>query len=62
MGLGRALTVAGIKHLQAAGQSAVMLYVDADNEAAVALYRKLGFTRWDMDVMYGPDPEPAGGH
>jgi mycothiol synthase len=46
--------VAGIKYLQDLGLHAVMLYVDADNAPAVSLYRRLGFTRWDMDVMYGP--------
>jgi mycothiol synthase len=54
MGLGKALTVAGIRYLQGLGLHAVMLYTDADNAPAVSLYRGLGFTRWDMDVQYGP--------
>lgn len=58
-GLGYALTLAGIEHLRAQGLHAIMLYVDSDNTAAIELYRRLGFTRWDVDTMYAPITEPA---
>ncbi|WP_086665520.1 mycothiol synthase [Lentzea kentuckyensis] len=51
-GLGRALTVAGLRHLREQGVKEVMLYVESDNVAAVRVYTKLGFTLWDADVQY----------
>ncbi|MGI5444666.1 mycothiol synthase [Streptomyces sp. CA-243310] len=51
-GLGKALTAIGLRHLAAAGLPTAMLYVDADNPAALAVYEGLGFTTHEVDLMY----------
>jgi mycothiol synthase len=61
-GLGRALTLVGLQHL--AGRLTpgslrscppeVMLYVEADNAAAVKTYERLGFAVSNVDTAYQP--------
>lgn len=59
-GLGKALTLAGMAYLDDATDESgtpldrIVLYVDADNTAAVALYRSLGFTPLTIDRQYAP--------
>jgi mycothiol synthase len=54
-GYGRALTRAGLDHLASIGISTGMLYVDAANVPAVALYRSIGFTTHHVDRSYVVD-------
>ncbi len=54
-GLGRALTVAGLVFMTGRGVRTGMLYTDASNEAAVALYTALGFTVDHVDRSYRRD-------
>ncbi|BAC71770.1 mycothiol synthase [Streptomyces avermitilis] len=51
-GLGKALTTIGLRHLEAQGLPTAMLYVDADNKAAVSVYERLGFATHETDLMY----------
>ena len=57
-GLGRTVTVLGLAHLRERGLSEAMLYVDADNRAAVATYSRLDFARTAVDIMYSRIDHP----
>ncbi|HZX39334.1 MAG TPA: mycothiol synthase [Streptomyces sp.] len=51
-GLGKALTAIGLRYLAAQGVPTAMLYVDADNPAALRVYGGLGFVTHEVDLMY----------
>lgn len=54
LGLGKVLALTGLSYLRSRGLETVMLYVEADNAAAVGLYERIGFTHApeDTDVQY----------
>ena len=51
-GLGPALTLIGLHHLQEQGLQEALLYVDEDNTNAIGVYERLGFTRRATDVCF----------
>ncbi len=54
-GLGKALTLQGLHHLQETRHlDAITLYVDGTNTAARRLYESLGFETAALDVQYAP--------
>jgi mycothiol synthase len=59
LGLGSALTTAGLEHLAGRGLRIAMLYVDGGNTNAVAMYEHLGFTIDHTDRAYLAVLEPG---
>lgn len=51
-GLGTALTARGLRHLHERGLRTVDLYVEGDNDAALTVYRRLGFVEQARDTLY----------
>jgi len=58
LGLGRALTLAGLRHLSEQGLTHGMLHVESTNEVALALYADLGFVLHSRHRWWG-QPDPA---
>lgn len=58
-GIGASMLAAGLDVLSGKGLRTAMLYVDADNERAVELYRAFGFVVDHRDRAYGGDIAPA---
>ncbi len=61
-GLGRALLLAGLRHLHARGCRQAILYVDCASEGAVKLYESEGFTVAYREVCYQQLVSPVVAH
>ncbi len=57
-GLGKSIVIAGLEHLADRAIPVAMLYVDADSDAAISLYRSLGFAVAFADRAYLARIEP----
>lgn len=55
LGLGSAMTAAGLEHLVGRGLHRAILYTGAENTVAVHTYERAGFVRSAVDVMFGTD-------
>lgn len=51
-GLGAYATAVGLAHLARLGLETVELYVEGDNDPALATYRRAGFERHAVHSMY----------
>lgn len=58
-GIGRRMAIAGLAHLAGAGIPVGMLYVDADNAPATAVYSSLGFTQHHSEHAFVGDISAA---
>jgi len=58
LGLGPALTLAGLDHLAGKGLTVGMLYVDGENTSALGMYGDLGFTVDHSDQAFRGDVAP----
>ncbi|HEX2896098.1 MAG TPA: mycothiol synthase [Marmoricola sp.] len=58
-GLGTLLTNVGLRHLATQGVAEVILYVDGDNDPAIAVYERQGFTTVRTEVQYRGPTLPA---
>ena len=56
-GLGKILTSVGLQHLATTGVDEVILYVEGDNEPALAVYYGQGFARLRSEVQYQGIPQ-----
>lgn len=59
-GVGRILLLAGLEEMRRRAMKLSFLYVEAENEPAIALYRQAGFRHEHLDTCYSLDLRPSG--